>query len=508
MVTGFILTAKITTAEVTVECGDFNKFDWPWCEVGAKLNEEKRDGLWQWDCVLPGQSIHCTHPYDAPACDYSTGHASCINGSVYDSNIEDNNIEWRCFIEYPNHPDTVTCSMPYTPDIPDTPDTPDTPDIPDTPNIPNPYIIPTIPPNPPKVVKIDGKCSAVHYGCEEGEPVDKKDNTETHKYEWVCKSENGGKDDICEELKSPENGVCGEERYECEVGTLDQTKSLLDKYTWVCEGLHGGETETCSIPKTINPDNECKGLCKLFENFGKTLKINYPFSDIKLKVDGGEVASSRAWAVCDTGLYWDSESETCLKPKVCPGEPDYQEPETPYWTYEYGEKCIIPDGTDKGELTVVGICQNYNEEEGMLCQKEDGQPHQSMTDEIKYECFLNPSQPSTIDVSLDAKRLDGVDIDEENPSTERQFKVSWNAVANPTHKFLRCEDIEVREPESSEIKYIDIDNESSSGVKEQRHPGTPGKLELSLTCYDKNGNEDTAEKTVYFDKITGSQTEY
>ena len=22
--------------------------------------------------------------------------------------------------------------------------------------------------------KIDGKCSAVHYGCEEGEPVDKK----------------------------------------------------------------------------------------------------------------------------------------------------------------------------------------------------------------------------------------------------------------------------------------------------------------------------------------------
>jgi hypothetical protein len=145
----------------------------------------------------------------------------------------------------------------------------------------------------------------------------------------------------------------------------------------------------------------------------------------------------------------------------------------------------------------------------MFCQKADGTDYFTKTKDKQYECFLNPLQPSTISVSLDAKRLDGVDINEGAPLTARSFIVKWNAVVNPTHKFLRCENIKVRESESSEVKNtIVIDNEKPSGVKEQSHPGTPGKLELSLTCYDKNGNEDTAEKTVYFDKITGSQIEY
>ncbi len=452
-----------------------------------------------------------------------------------------------------------------------------------------------------KEQKIDGKCSAVHYGCEEGEPVDKKDNTETNKYEWVCKSENGGKDDVCEELKIPVNGICSEtERYGCLAGTLGGESELMKEYSWVCRGVNGGESADCKEPKaSINgicgdangklikqkpkEDSFCQsgnpvGLqkeengswswtcvgepswaetdncqtgfaslapklsgcyvgqdqssCQIEEPFNwlvsgiynllslvtnkseialeggsgqKNLEIGYPFSDIKLKVDGGEVASSRAWAVCGNGLYWDSESGTCLKPEVCPGEPEYKEPETPYWKYEYGE-CNIADGEDKGTLTVIGTCQNYDEGH---CQDSDGTNWLTKTKEKQYDCFLNPPQPSTIDVTLNAKRLDGVDIDEENPSTERSFMVSWKAVVNPSRKFERCEEIEVREPGFSEVKYkIDIDNESSSGEKEQSHPGTPGSLELSLTCHDKNGNKATAKKTVYFDKITGSQIEY
>ncbi len=212
--------------------------------------------------------------------------------------------------------------------------------------------------------------------------------------------------------------------------------------------------------------------------------------------------------MCAPGLYWDSVSSTCLKPETCPGEPDYPEPETPYWTYEQTSECEILPGQEVGQLTITGTCQNYNQEEEMFCHEADGTDYPTRTKDKTYSCFLNPSQPSTITVTLNAKRLDGVDIDEEHPSTERSFMVSWKAVVNPSHKFKRCEEIEVREPGSSEVYTIDIDNEISSGEKEQSHPGTPGSLELSLTCHDKNGNKATAKKTVYFDRITGSQIEY
>ena len=45
--------------------------------------------------------------------------------------------------------------------------------------------------------------------------------------------ENGGKDDVCEELKIPENGVCSKERYECEAGKLGEQSELLKEYSWV-----------------------------------------------------------------------------------------------------------------------------------------------------------------------------------------------------------------------------------------------------------------------------------
>lgn len=399
---------------------------------------------------------------------------------------------------------------------------------------------------------IDGQCADKLGECLSGEKTSVTTDEKGNSY-WQCLGSEKGETDYCfleGPVKDPINGICGSSdglffakepaSNLCEQGELSGKvlKQENNSWAWTCAGLYGGENAKCNtMSVSLTPKlsgcyiGQDQSSCQIEEPFNwlvsgiynllslvtnkseialeggsgqKNLEIGYPFSDIKLKVDGGEVASSRAWAVCGTGLYWDSVSSTCLKPKACPGEPDYQEPETPYWTYEYGE-CIIPDGEDEGKLTVTGTCQNYDEGH---CQKADGTDYPTKTKDKTYSCFLNPLQP-TIDVTLNAKRLDGVDIDEENPSTERSFMVSWKAVVNPSHKFERCEEIEVREPGFSEVKYkIDIDNESSSGEKEQSHPGTPGKLELSLTCYDKNGKEDTAEKTVYFDKITGSQIEY
>ena len=410
---------------------------------------------------------------------------------------------------------------------------------------------------------IDGQCADKLGECLSGEKTSVTTDEKGNSY-WQCLGSEKGETDYCflegpgepnyppvfPPVKDPIDGVCGSSNglffakepasNLCEQGELSGKvlKQENNSWAWTCAGLYGGENTKCeTMSFNLTPKlsgcyvGQDQSSCQTEEPFGwlvsgiynllslvtnksemalesgsgqKNLEIGYPFSDIKLKVDGGEVASSRAWAVCDTGLYWDSESETCLKPKVCPGEPDYPEPKTPYWTYEYGE-CNIPAGEDEGKLTVTGICQNYDEGH---CQEADGTDYPRMTKNKTYSCFLNPSQPSTISVSLDAKRLDGVDINEGAPLTARSFIVKWNAVVNPTHKFLRCENIKVRESGSSEIKYTIDTGGLVSGHKEQNHPGTPGKLELSLTCYDKNGKEDTAEKTVYFDRITGSQTEY
>ena len=204
--------------------------------------------------------------------------------------------------------------------------------------------------------------------------------------------------------------------------------------------------------------------------------------------------------MCAPGLYWDSVSSTCLKPETCPGEPDYPEPKTPYWTYEYGE-CIIPDGEDEGKLTVTGICQNYDEGH---CQEADGADYPRMTKNKTYSCFLNPPQDIELTVKLWATRKEsGVDVTDSNPVTETKFNIHWEATTNPSGKVTSCDKIKALSPSLLDIET----NGAATGVKEAYHPGASENIKYSITCYDKNGHPETATTTVYFGEIDSNVAE-
>lgn len=414
-------------------------------------------------------------------------------------------------------------------------------------------------PNDNKDEYIVGQCGDDKGDCIKGQASEVTE-AEDGSSSWQCLGGGGGETDYCflegpdeppveppiKPPKDPINGVCGSSdglffakepaSNLCEQGELSGKvlKQENNSWAWTCAGLYGGENAKCNtMSVSLTPKlsgcyiGQDQSSCQIEEPFNwlvsgiynslslvtnkseialegesgqKNLEIGYPFSDIKLKVDGGEVASSRAWAVCGTGLYWDSESGTCLKPETCPGEPDYQEPETPYWTYEQTSECEILPGQEVGQLTITGTCQNYDEGH---CQKADGTDYPTRTKDKTYSCFLNPPQDIELTVELWAEKENGIPNTESNLVTETQFKIHWKATTNPSGKVTSCDKIKALSPSLLDIET----NGAATGVKEAYHPGASENIKYSITCYDKNGHPETATTTVYFGEIDSNVAE-
>jgi hypothetical protein len=319
---------------------------------------------------------------------------------------------------------------------------------------------------------INGKCGTSANSCSQGDPVSK--GKEGNTILWECRSSSGGTTDSCSLVEEenppvpdPVNGECGKSNGLffnkapaedlCQKGKASSVYNESENvWSWTCSGLYNGENATCKTGSvSLSPKisgcyiEEGKSNCQLKDPFSwavsgvasllklvtntevlnlesnsgshPSLNINYPYSDLILKADDSELVRSRGWAICKDGLYWDNQLKQCTKPIPCPGDPDYEEPERPYWEYETTSSCV------NNFVTVVGTCINYKESEGLFCRDKDGEEYQNKTKETKLPCRNNPPQPVNYSLSLGVIRQNGGINNENNRITDKNFKVTWEA---------------------------------------------------------------------------------
>ncbi|MCF7857214.1 MAG: hypothetical protein K9M10_01885 [Candidatus Pacebacteria bacterium] len=173
------------------------------------------------------------------------------------------------------------------------------------------------PPPPPE----NGLCAIpeVHYFCASGTAVGQfyMGNAAGGMYMWQCSGISGGTSDSCFEFDfpgpvfPPQDGVCSQTHYGCQVGSSIKPSQNGSTYNWDCLGTNGGVTISCSeaVILTPPPTNSCTGP-------GFAGSRICPGADSELLVNTPRTLSSSCTGVkceynCRPGYEYDGTTSSC-----------------------------------------------------------------------------------------------------------------------------------------------------------------------------------------------------
>lgn len=500
------------------------------CLLGEVLDyRNNEDGdLIGWTCIGPfgpspeinfdAKSEECYPRYDGIC---SNSPFQCSSGSVKSEKTEGNFFSWDCVGEKT----TEHCN--YEEIIPD---------------------------------PVNGICGNEPYRClSNGQS---KNNTEKEDgYSWVCSGQYGGEDTSCFQEKPKKDGQCGsahgafysitpKDKDLCSSGQIIGPIKIGDRaWSWQCAGSNGGKTASCQTfsvslsPKisgcyikegesVCQPEKEYSWIAsgidsilslitnmsvfELDSNSGsRSLSVRYPMSDIFLKKGEEELAHSRAWAVCENGLYWDKENNKCVAPIECPKPPEEdKEGKTdktiPYWK-KGGAPVCQKDSNGTYFAVYEETCEGYDEGKNLFCRDENGAENKGEIRETELPCYQNRKQTATISVTLKAER-DGSNLEiTESNGTEYPFYLKWKAFAtkeNGEPELVTCKDIKLTEGGGVLYdKTISTDGRSS-GTSKVKNPGIKkDTLKYEITCSSYSGAKGTGTVKVYLEKRDGEISE-